>query len=295
MESAVQYILQEYQRGIHPEEIKVILMREGYAPEIIDDLFRQAFNSYGTQNVNQRIYNYIQTELQQGYDLASIKNALIQSGYQVWEIDQAINQLNSPQGGVHRHILPSKKSILAIIILTVGVLSLAFSIYFVVAQGDDRKVTPEDDFNIVLTLQPDKTSLEAGEDLNFDLTIRVEGKKIDKGLVDVNIYEQKSLRILTTDTKLAVPGRNSMSVPISDDALTGAYDVVVRFKVGSVEESKSFLIQISGVEPPADTTIITDGDPTERKIDDGKVYWDYYAPNRPPFGDDEGVYVRMGG
>src|SRR3989339_628478 len=117
--------------------------------------------------VNQGIVSFIRQNLEKGYDIYTIKNHLMQSGYNPKEIEDAANYVYSPT------MQDNHFPIIAIVIIAIIAILLVITTYFVFLQQS----TNEPSLEIELKARSEKT-LNPGEKFSFQYEITsAESKK----------------------------------------------------------------------------------------------------------------------
>lgn len=287
MDQVIQYILQEYHRGVHPEQIRQVLLRQGFSDQRISSAFQQAFSTYGVQNVNDRLEKYISSELQHGFSRQQISRALISSGYSESDIALAFDSLN-PQGGKKRRaLLPGKRSFIVISALTISIIAISLSMYFVMLQED----SDEDESEIILKLVEHPQKISSTEVITFSVRANVKGSGRVSGNLETKVYPKDNFRVVASQSQPAAAGINDVQVPLPKSVSTGQYQVVSTMRTSMPVNQVSFMIDIAGKPIPLNQT--SKPKPNTTSVEE-EVYIDYYDTDSPFYGEKQGHnIVRM--
>jgi len=169
--------------------------------------------------MDRKIVNYIKNSLKQGYDTAAIRNALLKSGYNFKEIDEAMHAVHSKS---------SFPVISVMIVVGVAVVLVAvFVLIFVVSrQGveTEQPVQPASTKILELSLSKIMTTVRPGEDISFYLDLKNIGTALS---YDIDLkYEVISIKDGSVALSVAdkgIVGKIEKKVAIPSSVSLGNY------------------------------------------------------------------------
>ena len=153
--------------------------------------------------VDQNIVNYIKQQLNAGYDINSIRSALVNYGYDAGAVEEAI-KASQPSKGIP--VIPIAAGVVAVL--------LVISLFFIFRGGEEERL-------LDLEISSVMHEVEAGDSIQFNVELinMGTGKRYDVSLTHQII--DSSNRIITTKQEaLAVETRTSSSSQIAVPYIT---------------------------------------------------------------------------
>lgn len=176
------YVLFQISQGYESEDIKDLLTKYGYSPDIVDGIFSeigdipQKEHKHTTKKVSQDLFTYIQEQLMeyiqkeqdQGYSLDAIRKALLNYGHQAAIVEAAIISVKDgiqPDMNDFKHaILDEKRSnrgadfplVYPGTVFTISLILVVALIFFITASSSSNL------FVVGMAFSPTILSLTAG-------------------------------------------------------------------------------------------------------------------------------------
>jgi hypothetical protein len=219
---------------------------------------------------NQNLVMFIQNSLQQGYDINSIRNQLIQQGYSQYDVDAAIGFLYGRPQQVHHTISLSKSAIIGIIAAILGVALTAVLAYMLVLEP--KAPSKLLDFET----SPLKTAVKPGETMSFTIRLFNMGstKRYDVSVSSI-IYDEINKMVAKKEDTFAVEKRTTetMQITIPATAKPGTYSVksTASYPAGKAVSSFEFSIFQDSTSPTC----------TDNKQNQGEAGVDCGGPCKP--------------
>ena len=108
--------------------------------------------------VKKSVVEYLQSMLQKGYDISTIRNEMLKYGYTDKDIDDAINKIYNPT--IRHEIHLSKATIMVIVFVVLSLIGAGSFFYFISTPRAPNKL-------LDLNLEPVTTTVKPGESIIF--------------------------------------------------------------------------------------------------------------------------------
>jgi hypothetical protein len=212
--------------------------------------------------------SYIKQQLQAGYDINSVRTALLKYGYSQMDIDSAIRQVYGPQPTEVRHVIHLSPAVIAIAVVFIVVVGgiLSFSL---IPKGAPKQLM---DLKTEIT----STIVYAGEALRFNVEALNLGSE---GRYDIQlrylISDSAGKTVKTKEETVALDTRVSTSgqITLPSNLKAGSYQlkVIANYEGATATATENFMVYSRAEPTPTEPTIPEPIEPTPGQIscDDG--------------------------
>ena len=255
----VEYIKYYASQGYSIDRIKQFLISNNISPKEVDEAitqFNQSTVPINNPTLELQIKNYIQTQLNYGYNIEVIKSALIRQGFNSNIINKVANDLNNVNINVKHEVNISKGTIIGVVaaIFIVGLIVfgvLNFSIF----------KPKESLMDITITNMAD--SYLPGENINFQIDVTNMGatQKFDS-TIKYLIVDDTGKVITRKEETLAVQTTASVNrnIQLPQNILPGKYSLQAISDYGNKEATSKSEFEV--VQKVAEKTPATYTPPT---------------------------------
>ncbi|MFC1723683.1 hypothetical protein ACFL0V_06080 [Nanoarchaeota archaeon] len=243
-QNIVAYILSQIQAGKSLEEINGYLIKAGYDKQEVESSVQYVINveknpQLAEQQRIQQLANYIQTQVNGGYDQQVIVNFLISRGYPYYEVNSAINVLKAPKIETRVEHKLTFVALMTIILVSVGI-----GIFYL-----SSVVSPEIPAKLLdVTTNKLSTLVKPGDDLSFQVNVVNLGdvRRYDITL-DYEIINKDTNQVISAQTEtvaISTTTQRVVSLNIPGNVKPGKYLLKATATYESFNATSGFLFQI---------------------------------------------------
>ena len=245
-QNTVAYIISQMHQGKSLKDINNFLVSAGYDKQEVESSIQYVLNleknpQIAEQQRIQQLANYIEQQVQKGYDTNVISNFLISKGYPYYEVNSAINVLRSPKKEVK---VEHKLTIIAL--ATIIMVAVGAGIFFFSAFKD----VPVPAKLLDVTTNKLTTLSKPGADLSFQVNIVNLGeiRRYDV-VLDYEIIEKSTNAVIAQQQEtvaISTSTQRVVSLPIPKTTKPGKYLLKATASYETFNASSGFLFEILG-------------------------------------------------
>lgn len=228
-QNLVSYIISQMRQGKRLEDINRFLIKAGYDKAEVESSIQYILNLQKNPQVAeeqriQQLADYVQEQLNSGYDSQTISNFLISRGYPYYEVNSAMQQATAPKKGMKTEHKLLAFALIAMFIMTSAVTIMYFKAYTLIGLGVPEQLLDVETEQLT-------TIVQQGEELAFQV------KLINFG------YEKR----FDVQLKYSVIDRETQGAVLEKSetvALSTTLENVVRFKIPDEMKAGRYVLRV---------------------------------------------------